>query len=86
LNIVQKAWLNGKDKLTSTSILFKIHPHRGPVWISAQLCVPDLCEAERKIAAQLSGEEQRKRADFVIENNGFWAEMLINPTELWLNG
>ncbi|CAL1155655.1 unnamed protein product [Cladocopium goreaui] len=27
-------------------------------------------EAERKIAAQLSGEEQRKRADFVIENNG----------------
>ena len=32
------------------------------------------------------GEEQRKRADFVIENNGFWAEMLINPTELWLNG
>ena len=56
------------------------------MWISAQLCVPDLCEAERKIAAQLSGEEQRYRADFVIENNGFWAEMLINPTELWLNG
>ena len=34
------------------------------------------CEAKNKIASQLSGEEQRKLADFVIENNGSLADLL----------
>ena len=33
-------------------------------------------EAKMKIASQLSGEEQRKLADFVIENNGSLADLL----------
>ena len=34
-------------------------------------------QAKRKIVSQLSAEEQRKQADFVIENNGCLAAFLI---------
>lgn len=40
-------------------------------------------EVHRRLAAQLSGEEQARRADYVIDNSGAWEETQRQVERLW---